>query len=467
MSEAVRQCDVVVIGTGPGGEALATRLAREGLEVVAVESRLVGGECPYWGCIPSKMLIRAANALAEVRRVPELAGAATVEPDFAVVARRIREQATDHWDDTVAADRLTDAGVTLVRGHGRIVAERTVEVEGADGTRSRFDARRAVVLNPGTRPSVPPIEGLADTPLWTNREALETETLPASLAVIGGGPIGLELAQAFARFGSEVTVLEVGPRILGPEDPEASEVLTDVLRAEGVTVLTDVKIERVDHGVSEGGDDGFTVTLADGAVTAERLLVAAGRRHNIDDIGLDSIGVEAGRSLTVDETGRVEGDASDWLLAIGDVVGRGAFTHVSMYQAQRAGDAILGREVPDYDDTFPRATFTDPEVGGVGLTEKQARDRGIDVRIGVAPLGESSRGFVHGPGHEGVVKVVVDAARGVLVGATFVGPAGGESVSGLGVAVRAEVPVATLRNSIYAYPTFWRAVETALADAAD
>lgn len=460
MSDQARQCDVVVIGTGPGGEALATRLAREGLDVVAVESRLVGGECPYWGCIPSKMLIRAANVLAEARRAPALAGTAVVEPDFALVARRIREQATDAWDDTVAAGRLAEAGVTLVRGHGRIVAERSVEVEAADGTRSRLTARRAVVLNPGTRPSVPPIEGLAATPLWTNREALEADQLPASLAVIGGGPIGLELAQAFARFGTRVTVLEVGPRILGPEEPEASQVLTDVLRAEGVEVRTDVGLERVDHDGSA-----FAVTLADGTVTAERLLVAAGRRPNIDDIGLEAIGLEPGRSLAVDDAGRVEGDASDWLLAIGDVVGRGAFTHVSMYQAQRAGDAILGRDVPAYDQTFPRATFTDPEVGGVGLTEKQARERGLDVWVGVAPLGESSRGFVHGPGHEGVVKVVVDAARGVLVGATFVGPAGGESVSGLGVAVRAEVPVATLRNSIYAYPTFWRAVETALAAA--
>ncbi|WP_229054631.1 NAD(P)/FAD-dependent oxidoreductase [Aeromicrobium sp. Leaf350] len=453
-------CDVVVIGTGPGGEALATRLAKAGLEVVAVESRLVGGECPYWGCIPSKMFIRAANALAEARRVPQVAGTSTVEPDFSLVAKRIREEATDDWDDTVAADRLEKAGVTLVRGHGRLTGARTVEVEATDGSRPSFSARRGVVLNPGTRPSAPPIGGLAGTPYWTNREALETETLPGSLAVLGGGPIGLELAQAFARFGSVVTVLQSGPRILAPEEPEASQVITDVLTNEGVTVLTDVKVTQVEH---TGGT--FTITHGDGTLQVDQLLVAAGRTPNIDDLGLDTIGLEPDRSLEVDDALRVAGH--DGLWAIGDVVGRGAFTHVSMYQAQRAGSDILGEDLPPYDESFPRSTFTDPEVGGVGLTEKQARDRGIDVRTGVAPLNESSRGFVHGPGNEGVVKVVVDAARGVLVGATFVGPAGGESVSGLGVAVRAEVPVEVLRNSIYAYPTFWRAVETALGDAAE
>ncbi|MDF1706310.1 MAG: NAD(P)/FAD-dependent oxidoreductase [Aeromicrobium sp.] len=459
MSEASQQCDVIVIGTGPGGESLATRLAKAGLEVVAVESRLVGGECPYWGCIPSKMFIRAANALAEARRVPGLAGTATVEPDFSLVAARIREEATDSWDDTVAADRLTDAGVTLVRGHGRLTGPRTVQVEATDGTRPSFTARRGVVLNPGTRPAAPPIEGLADTPYWTNREALETETLPASLAVIGGGPIGVELAQAFARFGSAVAILQSGPRILAPEEPESSEVVTGVLRDEGVTVLTDVEVTRVEHDGST-----FTVHHGDGTLEVDQVLVAAGRRPNIDDLGLETLGLEPGRSLEVDDSLRVAGQ--DGLWAIGDVVGRGAFTHVSMYQAQRAGSDVLGEDLPPYDESFPRTTFTDPEVGGVGLTEKQARDAGLDVRVGVAPLDESSRGFVHGPGNEGVVKVVVDAARGVLVGATFVGPAGGESVSGLGVAVRAEVPVDVLRNSIYAYPTFWRAVETALADAA-
>lgn len=447
-------CDVVVVGLGPGGEALASRLAGEGLDVVAVESGLVGGECPYWGCIPSKMFIRAAGAVAETRRAVELAGAATVEPDFSVVARRIREEATDDWDDTVAAERLESSGARLVRGHGRLAGPRTVEVELAGGGTARYEARRGVVLDPGTVASVPPIDGLADTPYWTNHEALEAEALPSSLVVVGGGPIGLELAQAFARFGSEVTVVEVGPRILGPEEPEASDVLRGALERDGIDVREGDRIASVAHDGTQ-----FTIELASGTVHAENLLVAAGRTPRIRDIGLETVGLDPqARSVDVDDTMQ----AADGLWVIGDVAGRGAFTHVSMYQADRAARAILGEELPGYDHTFPRVTFTDPEVGGVGLTEKQARERGLEVRVSTTDLAQSSRGFTHGPGAEGVVKLVVDTARDVVVGATVVGPHGGETVSGLAVAVRAEVPVATLRNSVYAYPTFWRAVESVL-----
>ncbi|WP_289017771.1 NAD(P)/FAD-dependent oxidoreductase [uncultured Aeromicrobium sp.] len=449
-------CDVVVIGLGPGGEALASRLAGEGLDVVAVESGLVGGECPYWGCIPSKMFIRAAGAVAETRRAAELAGAATVEPDFSVVARRIREEATDDWDDTVAAERLERSGARLLRGHGRLAGPRVVEVDLSGGGTTRVEARRGVVLNPGTRASVPPIDGLADTPFWTNHEALEASVLPATLAVVGGGPIGLELAQAFARFGSEVTVVEVGPRILGPEEPEAADVLRGAFERDGIDVREGERIVSVSHDGQQ-----FTLELASGTLHVEQLLVAAGRTPQISDIGLDTVGLDpTARSIDVDDAMQ----AADGLWVVGDVAGRGAFTHVSMYQSDRAARAVLGETLPDYDGSFPRVTFTDPEVGGVGLTEKQAREQGIDVRVASTDLAQSSRGFTHGPGAEGVVKLVLDAARGVLVGATVVGPTGGETVSGLAVAVRAEVPVSTLRNSVYAYPTFWRAVESALGE---
>ncbi|RYY48414.1 MAG: NAD(P)/FAD-dependent oxidoreductase [Actinomycetales bacterium] len=452
-------CDVVVIGLGPGGEALAARLAGEGLEVVAVESGLVGGECPYWGCIPSKMFIRAAGAIAETRRAVELAGAATVEPDFSVVAKRIREQATDDWDDTVAAERLEKSGARLVRGHGRLAGPGVVEVDVAGGATQRIEARRGVVLNPGTRAAVPPIDGLADTPFWTNHEALEATVLPSSLVVIGGGPIGLELAQAFARFGSEVTVVEVGPRILGPEEPEASDVLRGAFERDGIDVREGDSITSVSHDGTQ-----FTLDLASGTVHAEQVLVAAGRKPSIGDLGLETVGLDPhARSIEVDDAML----ATDGVWVVGDVAGRGAFTHVSMYQADRAARAILGEDLPDYDTSFPRVTFTDPEVGGVGLTEKQARDRGLDVAVSTTDLAQSSRGFTHGPGAEGVVKIVVDTARDVVVGATVVGPAGGETVSGLAVAVRAEVPVATLRNSVFAYPTFWRAVESVLQDVAE
>ncbi|MCW2799047.1 MAG: pyridine nucleotide-disulfide oxidoreductase [Aeromicrobium sp.] len=443
-----KSCDVVVVGLGPGGEALVARLAKAGLSVVAVEAELVGGECPYWGCIPSKMFIRAANALEEARRVEKLAGSVSVTPDFSIVAKRIRQEATDNWDDTVAADRITAAGATLVRGHGRLVGDRTVEVDG-----DRFEASKGVVLNTGTTASVPPIPGLADTPYWTNREALKAEAAPASLMVIGGGAIGLELAQAYSRFDTQVTVLEVGPHILGPEEPDSSALLAKVFEAEGIGVHAGITIDRVDHD-----GERFTVTCGDATYDAEQLLVAAGRKSRVDDIGLETVGVEIGRFLTVDDSMQVK----DGLWAIGDIVGRGAFTHLSMYHAERAARSILGEEQSEYDSSFPRVTFTDPEVGGVGLTESQARDKGINVRIGLTDLAASSRGFVHGVGNDGLIKIIIDEDRDIIVGATSAGPAGGETLAALAFAVRAEIPVATLKNTVYAYPTFWRAIESAL-----
>ena len=445
---SAHECDVVVVGLGPGGEALVARLAKAGLAVVAVEAELVGGECPYWGCIPSKMFIRAANLLAEARRVATLSGSATVTPDFSVVAKRLRDEATDNWDDTVAADRITAAGATLVRGHGRLAGDRTVEVAG-----ETYVASKGVVLNTGTTAAVPPIPGLADTPHWTNREALKAEQAPESLIVIGGGAIGLELAQAYSRFDTRVTVLEVAPRILAPEEPESSELLAKVFGAEGIGVHAGITIDRVDHDGNR-----FTVTCGDTTYDAEQLLVAAGRKSRLDDIGLDTVGVEVERFLTVGDDMQVK----DGLWAIGDIVGRGAFTHLSMYHSERAARAILGEPLEEYDGSFPRVTFTDPEVGGVGLTEAQARDKGVNVRIGLTDVSASSRGFVHGIGNDGLIKLVIDADRDVVVGATSAGPTGGETLSALAMAVRAEIPLATLRNTVYAYPTFWRAIESAL-----
>lgn len=443
-------CDVVVIGLGPGGEATATELAKAGLSVVGIDERLVGGECPYYGCIPSKMIIRGAEALGEARRVDGLAGSAQVQPDFSVVATRIREEATDDWNDQVAVDRLVDAGVTFVRGHARLTGPRTVEVGG-----EVYEAARGVVLNPGTSPTAPPIDGLADTPYWTNREILRTETAPGSLAVIGGGPIGAELAQAMSRFGTRVTVLEVGERILGPEEPEAGELLEKVLAEEGLQVLTGVTIERVSYA-----DGHFSLTLADQTIEVEKLLVAAGRRPNFTDLGLETVGLDpSARSIEVDDAMR----AGEGLWAIGDVVGHGAFTHLSMYQSAVCVRDILGQDGPRADyRAVPHVTFTDPEVGGVGMTEKQARDAGLRVRIGTQDLSANSRGWINRA--TGLVKLVEDADRGVLVGATVVGPTGGDILGMLTTAVHAEIPTATLLSMIYAYPTMHRAVEEALKD---
>lgn len=447
------EVDVVVVGMGPGGEEVAERLAEKGLSVVGIDSHLVGGECPYYGCVPSKMMVRGGDLLAEARRVDGMAGHATVVADFAPVARRIRSEATDDWDDRAAVERFEKLGGTFVRGRGVLDGPRRVRV----GDRG-ITARRGVVLATGTSPVVPPIPGLADAPYWTNREAVQAERAPHSLVVLGGGAIGLEMAQAFRRFGSAVTVVEALDRLLSPEEPEVDALLRRVLGDEGI----DIRVRaRAVHVTTR--PDGVEVTLDDGSsVRGERLLVATGRRANLRDLGLTSLGLDGdARSVPVDDRMR----AADGLWAVGDITGVAAFTHVAVYQARIAIDDILGRDGPTADYTgLPWVTFTDPEVGRVGMSERQAREAGLAVRTGMAPVSASTRGWIHGPGNAGFIKLVADADRDVLVGATSVGPYGGEVLAMLVLAVHARLPVAALRTMIYAYPTFHRGVLDALAD---
>ncbi|MEU4194415.1 NAD(P)/FAD-dependent oxidoreductase [Kribbella sp. NPDC026611] len=446
--------DVVVVGVGVGGEETAGRLALAGLRVVGIESRLVGGECPYYGCIPSKMMIRAGNLIAETRRVEGMAGTSTVQPDWAPVARRIREEATDTWNDKVAVDRLVNKGATIIKDKATITGPSTVRA----GDRE-FEAARGIVIATGTIPAVPPIDGLAGTPFWTNREAIEVETLPASLLVLGGGAIGMELTQVFARFGVDVTVIEGAPEVLAMEEPEAGILAREALERDGVTFRRGAHATKVEYA-----GDTFTVTLADGAVVSgEKLLVATGRRIATDDLGLEHLGLDPkARRIEVDEHVR----AGDRVWAIGDVTGVGVFTHNAMYQADIAVRDIL--QEPDAPTAsyhaMPRVTFTDPEIGAVGLTEQQARDAGLNVRTGLTQIPASTRGWIHKAGNEGFIKLVLDADRGVLVGATSAGPTGGEVLSALAVAVHAAVPVHTLRQMIFAYPTFHRAIGAALAE---
>jgi pyruvate/2-oxoglutarate dehydrogenase complex dihydrolipoamide dehydrogenase (E3) component len=439
--------DVVVLGMGVGGEEVAGRLAEAGLSVVGIDDRLVGGECPYWGCIPSKMMIRAANLLTEARRVPGMAGHTEVSPDWAPVAARIRAEATDNWDDKVAVDRFTGKGGKFVRGRGRLTGPGRVTVGD-----TVFDATRAVVVGTGTVPTIPPVDGLAATPYWTNRQAIEVETLPASLIVLGGGAIGVELAQVFARFGVAVTIVESQPRLLALEEPESSDTARAALTDDNIEIHTGIRATRVAHDGTS-----FTVTLSGGTqLTADRLLVATGRHAELAGLGVETVGLDpTGKALNPDERMRI----ADRMWAVGDVTGKGAFTHVSVYQARIATRAILGEDGPPADyRALPRVTFTDPEIGAVGLTESQAREQGLDVRVYNTDLANNTRGWLHHA--EGFIKLIESEGR--LVGGTAAGPMGGEILGALAVAVHGEVPVERLRHMMYAFPTFHRALDAAL-----
>jgi len=443
--------DVVVIGMGPGGEEVAGRLAEAGLDVIGIEKQLVGGECPYWGCIPSKMMIRAANLLAETRRVPGMAGASAVTSDWAPVARRIRDEATDNWDDRVAVERFVGKGGRFMRGEGRLGGPGRVEV--GDTT---IEVARAIVLATGTQAAIPPIPGLASVPYWTNREAIEVTELPESLIVIGGGAIGVELSQVFNRFGVAVTIVEALDRLLPPEEPEAGHLIAEVLRNEGATIFTGAQVSAVSYDGSR-----FTVGLGDGAeLQAHRLLIATGRRADLSRLGLDTIGLDqTGPWVPVDE--RLSVVPGVW--AVGDLTGVGAFTHVAMYQAGIAVSDILGENpLPADYRALPRVTFTDPEVGSVGLSEAAALERGMRIRVAMSEIPSSARGWIHKAGNDGFIKLVEDAEQGILIGATSVGPNGGEVLGLLVLAVHARIPTSEMRRMIYAYPTFHRAIEDAL-----
>lgn len=443
--------DIVVIGMGPAGESVAGQLADAGLDVVGIDRELVGGECPYWGCIPSKMMIRAAHLLAEARRIPGMAGKVEVVPDWAPVAERIRAEATDNWDDTVAVDRFEGKGGRFIRGHGTIVAPGRVQVG-----EQVVNASKGIVLATGTSAAIPPIEGLSDTPFWTNREAVQVEELPSSLIVLGGGAIGAELAQVYARFGVEVTVVEGLDRLLPLEEPEAGGVLADVFAVEGINVHLGAFARSVGYERQR-----FTLTLSDGTeLEADKLLVATGRRVNLAHLGVEHVGLDpAARAVEVDEHLR----AGDGVWSVGDLTGKGAFTHVGMYQAAIAVADILDQtHEPASYAALSRVTFTDPEVGAVGLTEEQARAAGHDVRVALQRVPHTARGWLHKAGNEGFIKLVADRSTGALVGATVAGPNGGEVLGLLSLAVHASVPITQLRTMIYAYPTFHRGVEDAV-----
>jgi pyruvate/2-oxoglutarate dehydrogenase complex dihydrolipoamide dehydrogenase (E3) component len=458
------EVDVAVIGAGPVGENVAERVVRGGLSAVIVESRLLGGECSFYACIPSKALLRPASAVEAAQAVDGARQAIAGDVDApAALARRTRF--TNGWHDDGQLDWLAGAGIGLVRGHGRISGERQVTVDAPDGGTVTVRAARAVVVATGTAPLLPPIPGLAEAEPWTNREATRADAAPRRLAVLGGGPVACELATAWRSLGSQsVTVLERGDRLLGRVEPFASEAVAAGLHKQGVIVRTGVAAVAVDRE-RPGGP--VRVRLDDGGeVEADEVLVATGRTPSTADLGLDTVGLEPGGWLEADDSGRVSGVPGGWLYAAGDVTREVLLTHVGKYQARACGDAIAARVRGDLDGdaepwgpyaatarhrAVPQVVYTRPEVAAVGLTEAQARDAGVKVRVVTRAIDVSGAGL-HADDYEGTAQIVVDEGRRVIVGATFVGPEVGEMLHAATIAVVGEVPLDRLWHAVPAFP---------------
>ncbi|MBC6469564.1 NAD(P)/FAD-dependent oxidoreductase [Actinomadura alba] len=455
---------MVVLGAGPAGENLADRAHAAGLSVVIIERELVGGECSYWACMPSKALLRPVAARHDALRVDGARQAMSGDLDVAAVLAR-RDRFASDWNDEGQVSWLTGAGIDLIRGDGRLDGERRVTVTVADGGTRSIMARHAVAVATGSRAALPPVPGLADARPWTSREATSAKRAPGRLIVIGGGVVGVEMATAWRALGSEVTLLVRGSRLLTSMEPFAGEAVLAGLRSAGVDVRTGASASSVHR---EGTDGPVTVRLdGGGEVEGDEILMAVGREPNTDDIGLETIGLAPGSWLAVDDTCVVEEVREGWLYAVGDVNHRALLTHQGKYQARVAGDAIgavasgepletgrWGRHVATADHAaVPQVVFTDPEVAAIGLTAEQARRDGREIKVVDYEIGQVAGAGLYADGFQGSARMVVDTERGHLVGVTFTGPGVGEMLHSATIAVVGEVPLERLWHAVPSYPT--------------
>lgn len=460
MSEAEeRTYDVVVLGAGSTGENVADVVVRGGLSAVLVESELVGGECSYWACMPSKALLRGTEVLAEARAVDGAAQAVTGEQDVAATLAR-RDSFTHDWNDASQVEWVEGAGIDLVRGTGRLAGERTVVVTDDDGREVRLTARSAVAVCTGSVGKLPPVEGLADVAPWGPREATSAKEAPGRLLVLGGGYVGCEMATAWQALGAQVTLLQRGDRLLPRSEPQAGEAVTDALRAAGVDV-------RFGADVTAARREGTEVVLTtpEGEFRGDEVLVAIGRAARTADLGLETVGLEPGEYLPVDDTLQVEG--RPWLYGVGDVNGRQLLTHMGKYQARQAAAAIVARARGERADgaawsptaatadhaATPSVVFTDPQVAAVGRTAAQAEADGLPHRVVEHPIGSIAGASLFADGYTGTAIAVVDTEREVLLGVTFVGRGVAELLHAATVAVVGEVPIARLWHAVPSYPT--------------
>ena len=455
-----QEFDVVCLGGGVAGEAIATGLRSSGLTLAVVERELVGGECPYWGCVPSKTLLRSSETLTEAGRARVLA-ASRVEwtVDFPKVSTRVLWMARN-LDDSRPAAAMEATGARLFRGEGKLTDLRTVSV-GSE----RLVARRAVVIANGSTAAIPSIPGLDTVEFWTNRQAAIPRELPVSMAILGGGAIGVELGQAFARLGCRVTVIEAGPTFLGHEEPEAGAALQPHLEADGIMLMIGDPCVAVEQPMMGPSRERSTVVihLKSGAtVRADRLLVATGRRPN----------AEAWRSAGLPQTERgwlkvdpATLEAQPGVFGAGDITGLGGFTHLAYYHGQVIARRLRGMDARADHTAVPRVTFTDPEIASVGLSESAARAKGIDVVVTSADPAETARGYIH-DFHRGALKLVADRERAVLIGATLVSPRAGEIVGELVLAIKLRTPLKTLADVIHPFPAFNRVLGESLEELA-